>query len=1161
MDNRFGMCLRHPNQPIANNRQSIFLGIVFCPVKTCLVCKSESQALGEMGPDCRQSNSRQQVQGRGNSIEEVQQSHVVKREGDKETKVLGTSSSSGNWEVSDHSQEISGTSHARTIDEDRPKMDSPGAASLNLLDLEILTQHRTNNDESKNTILSSTSSLHTTEDEWAEQVRCRVLQVRSWEDRFAIKNHFIFGRYFKMVKLGVPFEAVKDCLAMDGYDSSILDLDENQPLKLQTYLLSLQTLERIREIGAFSEIPSLDRNGNRAEETELSIPETVKRVLVSLRHTKLNQVFGSSNWCDQVALRKEVKHEVQNNSKVDLGIEEPKSMQSMKSMPDRELVSVERVEEVLSKSEGELGRSTPAIRGNRREHPRRTPRDQGHIGAISEGTGKASRNDGDISKLSPLPISREKVISLVQQSRSFREDRARNLDAMDEWRSLRPKSSRTLESSSDEKHQRSPGSGRRGQRPNPTMRKGDVNLGIPLESVVHKRNFQGNSKRQDGTNATTIVDNAYENEQTAELSPEHGRSTMDNATGINTSFPEATGKEKAQQRNSAPSSRSDIQPIPDIGIPVGNACHTGEKQSISAVMQKPLPEQSVAPSEVLKSVAQHNSDTGMEFYDENPALPTRKASFLVETDTPSEAPVQHRNLRAVRPFDILETVPSNESPKHQGRGRIPLLENVKVSEAERIADRNNIGKAQLGFKDEIGIEEAKRNGRDSTVLPMAAKQSGRNSEKNGIEAPETPPTQSRTRQKFATEESPPIKEVVVDDDEELYHEKLQFELESLIRRTPVTNKQGKARRNISVDDVVLHHGNKGGRVLASVHGDDRCASLADTTLRTEHEVATFMYELNDGVPSKENLSQKQRNPTERVLRNTRPHNSLGASRSLPVSMRDVATQCSLESVPANSVTDRQNGRLKAKLEASRSALAAKDKSIIDLRRELRRRDKTIERLDQRVQSLEDRSKASGKVLQGAAMQAKIDEARKRQTALREKFVSNRLNRNTTVSASGLDFAALALSPADRSRQPRHIRGRNTDAIGNTSSKRGMGATSVLGNVSDASSRSLDSGLRTSIADWKSDDVILDTKPARKTNKSPSVVDASAKKVIMSLFDSWSAKQFTTVEPQPPKSPTNGATQPAKAIPRRRRRLVERKLSGPLERKEWDTGEEKEPLDI
>ncbi len=1178
MDNRFGMCIRHPNQPIATNTQGLLMGTALYRVKTCLVCKSETQALGATGPDGNQLVGRHSP-GMGNVIDQVQRLQRNKREWDRRTKLLAGSPGGANWDASDHSLKTSGTNTTGTIDEQLPTptvaLDAEaGTASLSLLDLESSPlsrqQHQPpGDDESKNMILSSASSLQYTEDEWAEQVRYRVMQVRSWEDRFAIRYHPVFCRYFKMVRLGVPVEAVKSSIEMDGYDPSIMDLDASQSLRSQINRLSPSALENLRTMGALDEISSREENGK--DETELSIPGTVQRVLASLRHRRLNQVFAAATLWDEIKLRERLEEEEQNESMVDLVAVKPKSLPIIKSTPESEYHPADKGGGPLSKSDGQLrfqaSKGLRTLRNHARGNPtepanfgghsdRKKPTEPANFGGHSERRRRTRGNDEKVRKSSPHPTSRQRIRSIAQQTRSFREDRAKNLDAMHEWRNLRPRSLRALPSTREDKHQSSKGHVPVGKHPDSATSKSDLNVKLSLESPVHNKTLNRGSKNQEWKHWTSSIDN------TAEHRIEQRSEKKTTAHAID-HFPPEYGsprlREKARNKvRSPPAVRNAM--VLSVGPPAGSMIENSmtnergveKKQRASHDVQKPSSDKLVTSSKLLQSPAIPPFDTRMEALDSNPAIPERKASLPLVVDPRSHG----QQMSALR---ILQTSQSSGPQNHSGDDVILTLKTVSNKRSDWTPQGQRKEHPLRASNKEIVDKQTQGNHDSSHMLRVAALKSKRNTGMGGLDASQR---ESRKRESLAFQNHPPVKDVILTDDGSVDYEKLQLEFELFLQRKPTLMNQEKALKTIPLNDVVIHR-NQDGRAYGttSVLTDDIGGSVGGTV-----ETGGIEASAEDSLTSAATMySFEKQSQNERVPGRIKPTNTLTLSKSLPVSVRYRGIQCSLQSGPSNLVSIGQLERLKGKLDLARASIEIKDKSIMEFKRELSRRDKTIERLEQRIQSLEDRSKATGRVLESATMQAKIDEAKKRQAALREKFMSpNRLQRNTTISASGMDFAALALSPADRSRRYKQSRLRNSRAGGDRTGKTSGARRSDLVDGSTVSSRSLDSGLPRSIVDWSSDDDgtldTIETKKNEKPLKRPSEGDETAKKVILSLFDSWSARQFTQSDPQSPKSPSNRASGSAEASPRRGHRRADERVLGPVERKEWDAGEEKESLD-
>merc|ERR1712150_100107 len=66
---------------------------------------------------------------------------------------------------------------------------------------------------------------------WMEAISNRIKQVQEWDATNPIRNNPVYARYFRLVELGVPLEAVKLTANLDGLLPEVLDLDANESIE------------------------------------------------------------------------------------------------------------------------------------------------------------------------------------------------------------------------------------------------------------------------------------------------------------------------------------------------------------------------------------------------------------------------------------------------------------------------------------------------------------------------------------------------------------------------------------------------------------------------------------------------------------------------------------------------------------------------------------------------------------------------------------------------------------------------------------------------------------------------------------------------------------------------------------------------------------------
>ena len=285
---RSGMCIRHPNQIIFDIPQQS-IGMTEYQnhhVNTCRICRSESKGGGD-------GNVRRHQPAMINVINEVQKMQSNRKEWKKRTGILGMKSSHHvilGMKSSHHVLQIRSNRNSLKMNEDDSLDDD-------------------DDDDSGDEFGGENDDDCLTEKEWEELARFRIIQVRVWQDYFGIKHHPFFCHYFKMLQVGVPIEAVKYAVEMDGYDPSIMDLEINRSLEIQLDKLSPEALENLRSMGALAE--SSDPNNDANGTAELTIPDTIQRVMSAFRTRRSNQIFAVS------ALYKENKYYRENNKAKD----------------------------------------------------------------------------------------------------------------------------------------------------------------------------------------------------------------------------------------------------------------------------------------------------------------------------------------------------------------------------------------------------------------------------------------------------------------------------------------------------------------------------------------------------------------------------------------------------------------------------------------------------------------------------------------------------------------------------------------------------------------------------------------------------------------------------------------------------------------------------
>jgi hypothetical protein len=187
MDN-FGMCLRHPNNQICSEQCTLKLATV----QTCLICKSERLAGGKY----------QQPKDLSNIVGQIQKLQSNKREWHQRTNVL--------YNGKDYDS-IQASTRDETLDYDEIQMPRKSV----------------------------------TVDAWKQGILDRLRQVQAWDSKNALRNNPVYAKYFRLLEIGVPLEALKQTALLDGLNVEVLDLDPNDSVENQRAKLSPEACEEL----------------------------------------------------------------------------------------------------------------------------------------------------------------------------------------------------------------------------------------------------------------------------------------------------------------------------------------------------------------------------------------------------------------------------------------------------------------------------------------------------------------------------------------------------------------------------------------------------------------------------------------------------------------------------------------------------------------------------------------------------------------------------------------------------------------------------------------------------------------------------------------------------------------------------------------------------
>eukprot|EP00980_Cylindrotheca_fusiformis_P027137 scaffold19016_cov147-Cylindrotheca_fusiformis.AAC.1 len=182
----FGMCLRHPNNTICSESSARKLA----PVQSCRICKSEQLAGGNLYHP-------QTTKDLKSVIGQIQKLQHNKKEWHQRTNVMY---------------------HGREFDE---------ASSSNNLLLDETTAYET-------VPVQLPNAKEVSVEEWKCGILDRLQQVRLWNSKKSnLRNNPVYAKYFRLLEIGVPLQAVKQTALLDGWNEEILDLDPNDAIENQ----------------------------------------------------------------------------------------------------------------------------------------------------------------------------------------------------------------------------------------------------------------------------------------------------------------------------------------------------------------------------------------------------------------------------------------------------------------------------------------------------------------------------------------------------------------------------------------------------------------------------------------------------------------------------------------------------------------------------------------------------------------------------------------------------------------------------------------------------------------------------------------------------------------------------------------------------------------
>jgi hypothetical protein len=250
MDVHKGFCLRHPNHNVTE------LSHRYESVHRCLSCALESEA-----------NSKQMETHRRTTAEIIQEIHRMRQDptvGRERTK-------SQNWK-----------------NDAQNSMDSTRPSALN--------------DNAKEEVLA--------EVEWLEQLVVRVLQVRYWKrlDQTPLSNDPDYARYFRLLRVGVPVDAIKFTVEKDGLDPTVIDLSPDLPLITQRQnagkgFPSPSSLSSAIDSLSISNSTILDCDSKDFDDDLRIVPEMIERIQIAFNSMRSKETLMVSKAIMEVKKR------------------------------------------------------------------------------------------------------------------------------------------------------------------------------------------------------------------------------------------------------------------------------------------------------------------------------------------------------------------------------------------------------------------------------------------------------------------------------------------------------------------------------------------------------------------------------------------------------------------------------------------------------------------------------------------------------------------------------------------------------------------------------------------------------------------------------------------------------------------------------------------
>eukprot|EP00980_Cylindrotheca_fusiformis_P012309 scaffold3015_cov122-Cylindrotheca_fusiformis.AAC.4 len=251
-----GRCLRHPNQHITGKVDRHR----FESIHVCLICDSEIQAGG-----ARQRKSMKNV------IDSINLMQDDKVEWRRKTNILYHGAAYDPAEDENAKNEL----EKRKDKDDGLSIDSDNSENslTHMLEFYDKAEEEERKAKKKKKRRKPKEEEEETDVAWKDEVALRVAHVRAWDDRMALSQNPTYAKYFRMKNVGIPVDAVRQSIELDGLDARIIDLDPNRPLQDQVDNIPGITDEEKEEMRKSDRLAFY--TGDNGDDQPMNITQTV----------------------------------------------------------------------------------------------------------------------------------------------------------------------------------------------------------------------------------------------------------------------------------------------------------------------------------------------------------------------------------------------------------------------------------------------------------------------------------------------------------------------------------------------------------------------------------------------------------------------------------------------------------------------------------------------------------------------------------------------------------------------------------------------------------------------------------------------------------------------------------------------------------------------